>query len=513
MTDAQDGTPEKKYVIQRKRRMSTGAKVGVSVLVLGGLTAIAYPYLSTPGFVRTLETSHPDEFQNPDDGSGFGPIRPGDVQRDEAIRAPQFDPGPIETELEAQRRALEVQNERLAKDVADLQAQLGKIATAKPGGMDGATLAEALQAVQAQNAALIAQLQDEMDNRLAKADVENQRRLAAERKAREDAASAFDSQNAAADERARQAGVQQQQLTEMITQLQRENQALSDQMKTGLDDAMREQTERDRLASEERKRQTDMETRRAEAEALREAQIRSDAIVFDTGGATSPPSEQAAGPTGGGGQAPLTRDAAGRAFVLDGAKSVKVSAASVIARPGHTILQGTIVEATLETAIDSSLPGQISAVVNRPVWSFDQSRVLIPQGSRLFGSYSSNVSLAQSRILVGWTRLVTPEGQSVELAAFGTDEQGRSGVTGDVNSRFGARFGSSALLSIIGSGPALIAAGQDSRIGADAAQQIGENFTNTTNAIIGDYASLPPIISVQPGAAVSVIVDRDLEFY
>ena len=140
----------------------------------------------------------------------------------------------------------------------------------------------------------------------------------------------------------------------MITQLQRENQALSDQMKTGLDDAMREQTERDRLASEERKR--DIEIRQAEAQALREAQIRSDAIVFDTGGTTSPPSEQAAGPTGAGGQAPLTRDAASRAFVLDGAKPVKVSAASVIARPGHTILQGTFIEATLETAIDSSLP-------------------------------------------------------------------------------------------------------------------------------------------------------------
>ncbi|HIE72118.1 MAG TPA: hypothetical protein EYP98_19180, partial [Planctomycetes bacterium] len=51
---------------------------------------------------------------------------------------------------------------------------------------------------------------------------------------------------------------------------------------------------------------------------------------------------------------------------------------------------------------------------------------LLPEGSRLFGTYNSNVSLGQARILVGWSRIVTPEGQSVQLAAFGADDQGRS---------------------------------------------------------------------------------------
>ena len=502
----------KPYVIRRKRGMSIGAKAGVSALVLGGLAVVAYPYLPIFTHVTTVETSRPNEFQNPEGGSSFGSIRPTETVREEPIRAPQFDPGPIEDELEAQRRALETQNGRLAEDVARLQAQLADLAKVAPAGGGGAEMAEALRAVQAQNTALIAQLEEKMDNRLGQADLETRRRLDTERKAREEAAAATDKRSAEVEEQSRQARAQQQQLSDLITQLQRENQALSEQMRGGMDEALREQAERDRLALEERERRSALEARQAEAMALREAQVSSDGIVFDAGGATSLARSTEAGSPGGEARAPSTGDAAGRAFVLEGAKPVAVTSAEVIANPSRTILQGTIIEASLETAVDSSLPGQIAAIVNRPVWSFDQSRVLIPQGARLFGSYSSDVSIGQSRILVGWTRLVTPDGQSVELASFGADDQGRSGVTGTVNNRFGLRFGSAALLSIIGAGPSLAAASQDNEIGADAAERISENFAQTTNAVIGQYATLPPVIAVQPGASVSVIVDRDLEF-
>ena len=503
----------KAYVIKRKRKMSVGAKLGIGALVLGGLGVVVYPYVLPSDLFRGIETSRPDEFQDPDAGAGFGSIRPNDTAPEAPLRAPEFDPGPIENELEAQRLALEAQNQRLAQDVATLQAQLAEMANAEPDDSAAAAMAEAIQAVQAQNAALIAQLQEQMDNRLAQADLEGQRRIAAERSAREEAAAAAELRDSEAAERARQASLQQQQLTDLITQLQRENQALSDQMQGGMDDALREQAERDRLATEERERRAVLEARQAEARAEREAQIASEAVVFDVGGTVSPTSGDAPVPAGGGAPMALTGDAASRAFVLEGAQPVTVTTAEVIANPSNTILQGTIIEASLETAVDSSLPGQIVAIVNRPVWSFDQSRVLIPQGSRLFGSYSSDISLGQSRILVGWTRLVTPDGQSVELAAFGADDQGRSGVTGKVNNRFGLRFGSSALLSILGAVPSLPSVGQNSDAAATAVQNVGENFADTTNTVIGEYATLPPIISLQPGAAVSVIVDRDLEFY
>jgi type IV secretion system protein VirB10 len=297
-----------------------------------------------------------------------------------------------------------------------------------------------------------------------------------------------------------------EQLMEQMLGLQRQNDALQQQIDYGMNDALRAQTERDQLAAEEAARRAELDRRRAEAAALRNTQIRSEGVIFDAGGQTgSPASDPERGPAVG--------DAAARAFVLDGAQPVQVATAEVIANPSNTVLQGTLIQASLETAIESTLPGQITAIVNYPVWSFDQSRVLIPEGSRLFGTYNSNVSLGQARILVGWSRIVTPEGQSVQLAAFGADDQGRSGVTGSVNSRFGLRFGTAALLSIIGAGPAIAASEASSETGSEIAEDVAGSFSQATDAVIGEFATLPPVISVQPGAAISVIVDRDLEFY
>ena len=165
--------------------------------------------------------------------------------------------------------------------------------------------------------------------------------------------------------------------------------------------------------------------------------------------------------------------------------------------------------------MNSSLPGAVVATVNVPVYSFDGSKVVIPSGSRVFGSYSSDVSIGQARILVKWTRIVTPQGESVELSAFGTDAQGRAGVTGHVNTRFGARFGGAALISLIGATPAVLANAyaNDSKTAADTAQNVGSSFSNASQGVLKDYATLPPIISVEQGSQVSIIVDRDLEFF
>ena len=363
MTEEQPGKEATKdegkaYVIKRKRRMSTGAKLGIAALVLGGLGVVLYPYVLPSDLFRGIETSRPDEFQDADDGAGFGPIRPTDTVTEAPIRTPEFDPGPIENELEAQRLALEAQNQRLAQDVATLQAQLAEMANAEPDNSAAAAMAEAIQAVQAQNAALIAQLQEQMDNRLAQADLEGQRRIAAERSAREEAAAAAELRDSEAAERARQSSLQQQQLTDLITQLQRENQALSDQMQGGMDEALREQAERDRLATEESARRAVLEARQAEARAQRETQIASEAVVFDAGGAVSPSPGDATAPASSGAPMDLSGDAANRAFVLEGARPATATTAEVIANPGNMILQGTIIQASLETAVESRFQTQ-----------------------------------------------------------------------------------------------------------------------------------------------------------
>ena len=147
-------------------------------------------------------------------------------------------------------------------------------------------------------------------------------------------------------------------------------------------------------------------------------------------------------------------------------------------------------------------------------WSFDMSRVVVPRGSRLFGRYDSDVDAGQRRVLIAWDRLVTTDGQSVELAAYGTDRVGRSGLPGTVRNHFLQRFGTAALISLIGAVPTVAAAKYDSnQVASDAAEDVGNDLGDAVNEVMADYLSIPPTISVNQGAVVMIRVDADIEFY
>ena len=123
-----------------------------------------------------------------------------------------------------------------------------------------------------------------------------------------------------------------------------------------------------------------------------------------------------------------------------------------------TVIQGTMIQAVMETALDSSLPGQTRAIISEDVFSFDGTRLLIPRGSRLIGRYRSGIEISQRRVTIAWDRIILPDNQSIQISAFGGDELGRSGVTGFVDTRFAQRFGSAALISIISAAPSAAAA-------------------------------------------------------
>ena len=58
----------------------------------------------------------------------------------------------------------------------------------------------------------------------------------------------------------------------------------------------------------------------------------------------------------------------------------------------RTILQGKIVNAVLETAINTDIPGMLRAIVTRDVYAEQGVDVMIPKGSRLIGKYASEVA-------------------------------------------------------------------------------------------------------------------------
>lgn len=199
------------------------------------------------------------------------------------------------------------------------------------------------------------------------------------------------------------------------------------------------------------------------------------------------------------------------AFVREGAAAAPVSRAAVIVNPAHTVLQGTVIQAVLESAMDSSQPGVLRAVVSEDVHALDGSRVLIPRGAQLLGRYKSDVGLAEARVTVAWDRILLPDHQSVTLSAYGGDELGRAGVSGHIDSRFGKRFGSAALISLIGAVPDVARAGMESERAGDVAGDVAGDLRDASRSVMQDYLTLRPVIRVPQGSRITVMVDRDLE--
>ena len=164
-------------------------------------------------------------------------------------------------------------------------------------------------------------------------------------------------------------------------------------------------------------------------------------------------------------------------------------------------------------AINSDLPGNVVAVVSEPVPSFAGNTILIPRGSRLFGSYSAGVQAGQKRILIAWSRILTPDGISMQIASVGGDRLGRSGVTGFVDSKFGERFGGAALISLMGSVPSIAAARIKDGTTSDTVVAISEDLEDATGTAITEQLSRKPTIYIDQGASVTVLVDRDVVIY
>lgn len=260
----------------------------------------------------------------------------------------------------------------------------------------------------------------------------------------------------------------------------------------------------------------------AEETRLEQERLQSGMIAIGGGGANS----AGAGIDGAtGGDTAAQQEAAKLSddarFVRDAGSPAEVQRAEIIVNPSNTVTQGTMIQAVLETAIDSTLQGPIRGVVTTDVVSYDGSRVLIPRGSKLIGTYSADVDTGQSRLLVAWERIIMPDNQSVRISSFGGDALGRSGTTGKVNSHFLKRFGSAALISTISAIPGIIEDRSRDEGGItistggtnDAATGVADALGGATDAAIGKYINMPPTITVAQGTRVSVMVDRDLEIF
>jgi len=173
---------------------------------------------------------------------------------------------------------------------------------------------------------------------------------------------------------------------------------------------------------------------------------------------------------------------------------------------------GTLIPASLITGLDSDLPGTVLAQVTENVRDSATGRiVLIPQGARLIGSYDSVVAYGQRRALLVWSRIVLPDGSSVELDNMpATDTSGYAGLQDKVDSHTWALLKGIALSTLLGVGTQLSLGSDESDLVRAIRESAQQNAANAGNQITSRNLDIQPTIKVRPGWPVRVIVNKDL---
>jgi type IV secretion system protein VirB10 len=174
-----------------------------------------------------------------------------------------------------------------------------------------------------------------------------------------------------------------------------------------------------------------------------------------------------------------------------------VSATRALMLPTQRLLlsKGTFIDCTLETAIDSTLPGMTTCVTATDTFGADGTVVLLERGTKLVGETRGEVRQGDARVFVVWTEARTPSGVVVRLDSPGTDALGRSGLDGTVNRHFWQRFG--AVQSSSRSGTVVL----DPTASED-----------VFNDILRGTVNIAPTIRVRNGARIQVLVARDVDF-
>ena len=183
----------------------------------------------------------------------------------------------------------------------------------------------------------------------------------------------------------------------------------------------------------------------------------------------------------------------------------------------YEVKAGAILPGVLITGINSDLPGQITAQARENVYDTVSGRyLLIPIGSRYIGEYDSKISYGQERILVVWTRVIMPNGNSISLENMpGIDLSGYAGVSGSVNNHYAKLVTGVVLGSILGATAQVAVGGQGTAntppsFGQLATAGAASNMNQAGQRITEKNLNLQPTIEVSPGAKINIFVTKDM---
>lgn len=186
----------------------------------------------------------------------------------------------------------------------------------------------------------------------------------------------------------------------------------------------------------------------------------------------------------------------------------------------YLLRQGALIPCVLLSGINSDLPGLVQAQVTEDV--FDTPRgnhVLIPRGSKIIGQYASGPMMGQERMMLGFNRVIFPDGKAMSLGAMiGSSSDGYSGFDAEVDNHFWRLMGNAILLGGITAGVA-ISVDDDTRdddgnltVNGALSQSLGQSLGRVMTTVVERNLAVSPTLKVKPGFPFNVTLTKDIYF-
>jgi type IV secretion system protein VirB10 len=177
--------------------------------------------------------------------------------------------------------------------------------------------------------------------------------------------------------------------------------------------------------------------------------------------------------------------------------------------------KGAFIDCTLETAIDSTYEGMTTCIGASDIYGADGKVVLLERGTKYVGEQRGEPRQGQGRVFVVWNEARTPTGVVVQLASPGTDELGRNGLPGFVDTHFWQRFGAAILVSVLDGTMQTIAAHQQSgtNVGGGGGVVLQpQGGRDVVTEVLRSTVNIPPTVIKNQGERIQILVARDVDF-
>lgn len=183
------------------------------------------------------------------------------------------------------------------------------------------------------------------------------------------------------------------------------------------------------------------------------------------------------------------------------------------------LFQGSVIRARLITGINSELPGQITAIVTSDIYDSVKGRyLLIPRGTKVIGMYSSDVKMNAQRLFAGFSRLIFPDGSSLNLGAMpGQSLDGYAGIDANVDTHFLKNLLSGFLISTIQSTQEITAdeyiySKDHSSFVKRSSKNFVDNVADSSSKALTESINFSPTLDVEPGFMFSIAITKDIYF-